>query len=129
VRVIEELKKVSLPDNVEIVDGGTRGADLLDVISDRQKIIVVDAIDGGYAPGTVVCFNLNDLEKTDGFHINSLHNINIPETIAMAHLLGVAPKDVVVVGIQLKSIECGTELSNEVCSSIPAAVQIIQQRF
>lgn len=129
IRVIEELKKYPLPDNVELFDGGTRGADLLDIISGRQKVIIIDAIDGNYEPGTVVCFTLNDLEKSDEFCINSLHNINIPETIAMTRLLGVAPKDIVVVGIQFKSIECGTELSDEVASAIPASVKFIQHRF
>ncbi|MHC4692105.1 MAG: hydrogenase maturation protease, partial [Planctomycetota bacterium] len=31
VRVIEQMQEIPLPDDVELVDGGTAGADLLDI--------------------------------------------------------------------------------------------------
>ena len=43
VRVIEHLKEHPLPKTVELVDGGTAGADLIDTLSDRQHVIIIDA--------------------------------------------------------------------------------------
>ena len=46
VRVVEALRGRALPDTVELVDGGTGGADLLEVVADRRVVIVVDAAHG-----------------------------------------------------------------------------------
>ena len=54
VRVIETMRELDLPPEVELYDGGTVGADLLDVLADREKVIVIDAISGELPPGTVV---------------------------------------------------------------------------
>ncbi len=56
VRVIEKLQLMDLPDGVEVVDGGTAGADLLDVIAEREKVIVIDATDVNAEPGGIVRF-------------------------------------------------------------------------
>ena len=61
VRVIERMLKMRLPDNVELVDGGTAGADLLDVLAERKKVIVIDAVQADCEPGTVLKFTADDL--------------------------------------------------------------------
>ena len=43
-RVIEAMQRMKVPSNVELVDGGTAGLDLLDVVADRRKVIVIDAV-------------------------------------------------------------------------------------
>ena len=50
VRVIETLQKQKLPDTIDLVDGGTSGADLIDILADRRKVIIVDAVDAGISP-------------------------------------------------------------------------------
>ena len=45
VRVAEQMLSINLPREVEVVDGGTAGADLLDVICNRRKVIIIDAVD------------------------------------------------------------------------------------
>ena len=50
VRVIEALGSHKLPAGVERADGGTAGADLVDLLADRRKVIVVDAIEGAWPP-------------------------------------------------------------------------------
>jgi len=56
VRVIEALGQQQLPAQVELVDGGTAGADLLDILSDRQVVIIVDAAVFDAPPGTLLKF-------------------------------------------------------------------------
>ena len=125
VRVIEALKKLQLPENVELVDGGTAGADLLDIISNRSRVIIIDAIEGDYSTGSIVCFGNEDIEKLQGYGINSLHNINIMETLAMARLLGSHTENIVIVGIKPDSIDCGTELSEKIKSIVPDVIEVV----
>jgi hydrogenase maturation protease len=43
-----------LPDEIEIVDGGTIGIELLPFFTGRRLIIIVDAVKNGRSPGTVM---------------------------------------------------------------------------
>lgn len=55
VRVVEALQqRYRVPEGVEMVDGGTCGMDLLDLIAGRDHLILVDAVATGGPPGTVV---------------------------------------------------------------------------
>jgi hydrogenase maturation protease len=124
VRVIEQMQKIPLPDNVELIDGGTAGADLLDVLADRCKVIVIDAVEADCEPGTVLRFSADDLTKPDGVGM-SLHELGLGEALTMTRQLGCEPKEVVVFGIKPRDISCGLELSEEISASVPKVVELV----
>ena len=70
--VIEVLSGMELSDGVELLDGGTGGADLLDIICDRRKLVVIDAIGAGLPSGSIVRLTPDDLQANPG-QIRSLH--------------------------------------------------------
>ncbi len=124
VRVIERMQGMPLPDDVELVDGGTAGADLLDVLAERRKVIVIDAVQAEAEPGTVLRFTADELVQPDGVGM-SLHELGLGEALTMTRQLGCAPKDVVVFGIKPKDTGSGLELSEEVEASVPKVVELI----
>ena len=124
VRVIEHMQEIRLPDNVELVDGGTGGADLLEVLAERQKVIVVDAVQADCDPGVVIRFTEEDLVRSDQASM-SLHEIGLAESLIMTRQLNCAPKEVVIFGIKPKNTECGLELSKEVMASVPKVIELI----
>ena len=124
VRVIEQMQKLQIPDHVELVDGGTAGADLLDVLAERQKVIIIDAVQADCKPGTMLRFTIDDLIHPNGVGM-SLHEIGLGEALTMTKQLGCAPKDVVVFGIKPKNIECGLELSAEIAASVPKVIDMV----
>jgi len=124
VRVIERMQKMRLPDNVELIDGGTAGADLLDALAERKKVIVIDAVQADCEPGTVLRFTADDLTQPDGVGM-SLHELGLGEALTMTRQLGCAPEDVVVFGIKPKDISCGLELSEQISASIPRVVELV----
>ena len=87
VRAVESMSGIDLPDGVEVLDGGTAGIDLIDVIADRSKVIVIDAVRGTAAPGTIYCFTREALLDTTETTI-SLHEIGLAEALDMAGRLG-----------------------------------------
>jgi hydrogenase maturation protease len=111
-----------LPDTIELLDGGTAGADLLDVISDRRKVIVIDAMDADLEPGSVLRLVLDDLAGGQSAAV-SLHEIGLVETFAMARHLGSSPDEVVVIGIKPKEIRPSDQLSPELTACMPAIVK------
>lgn len=124
VRVVEAMRDVVLPEGVELLDAGTAGADLLDLVADRAKVIVIDAIDADAQPGTVLRLKAEDLAPDEGAPI-SLHQLGLAQSLAMADQLGCAPREVVVFGIQPKTIETGLELTETVAAAIPSVIEAV----
>lgn len=124
VRVIEYLQKQFVPPGVELVDGGTAGFDLLDIVADRQAIILIDAIDAGHKPGTIVRFAPEDILPADSPQL-SAHNIDFAQALKMAALLKCAPRKVIIFGIQPASIEPGLELSDTVAPLVPKIASLV----
>lgn len=122
--VIDKLKEIKLPDNVELLDGGTGGADLLDFICDRQKLIVVDAIQTDIEPGCIMRLTADDL-TTDSRQNISLHEFGLLETLTMAKQLDCDPKEVIIIGVKPKDITSGVEISDEVSSVVPKIMESI----
>lgn len=124
VRVIEAMQEMDLPDDVELVDGGTSGADLVDMIADRGKLIVVDAIEAGAQPGTVFRLSAEDLLPQDGQAI-SLHQLGLVESLTMAEQLGCAPQEVAIIGVQPGKVSPGLELTAEMAGVVPKIIQTV----
>jgi hydrogenase maturation protease len=124
VRVIEAMRDVKLPDNVETLDVGTGALDIIDIIANREKVIIIDAVKGGGEPGAVYRFTPNDIAIPSPTPI-SIHQFDIPGTLNMAELAGCSPHQVVIFGIEPKRVGWGLELSPEVAAIIPRVIELI----
>ncbi len=117
VRVVEALRQQTLPDGVELCDGGTAGFALLDVLAERRKVLVVDAVDVGAVPGTIVRLTAEDLVGRTGVRV-SLHELGFAETLQAARCLGVGPRELVILGVQPQEVALGLELSVELAPCV-----------
>ena len=122
IRVIQAMQDMALPDDVELVDGGTSGAGLIEAIADRSMLIVVDAIQAEAEPGTVFRLSGEGLAPQAGTSI-SLHQLGLVDTLMMARLLGCYPREVVVFGVQPGEVCPGLELSVEVARAVPRVIE------
>ncbi len=123
-RVIEAMQRMKVPSNVELVDGGTAGLDLLDVVADRRKVIVIDAVQADNEPGTMFRFSADDF-KPQSVATISLHQVGLLETLMTAKHLGCAPQQVVIFGIEPKEMGYGLELSAEVAAVVPKVIELV----
>jgi len=124
VRVIEALKELDMPPNVELCDGGTAGADLLDVLADREKVIVIDAVAGELPPGAVVRLTAEDLAPAREPSV-SLHDFGLAETLALTRQIKAEPKEIVIIGVRPHIVECGLELAPETRLLVPRIVDLV----
>jgi hydrogenase maturation protease len=124
VRVAQRLQGMELPASVEVVDGGTAGADLLDVLADRKKVVVIDAVDTDIEPGAVLRFGGDELEPSKGAEV-SLHDVGIAETLAMTEMLGCAPESVVFLGVKPADLQPGLVLSERVADSMEHVIELV----
>jgi hydrogenase maturation protease len=124
VRVVEAIQRLPLPADVEVVDGATAGMALLDILADRRRVIVIDAIDGDWEPGTVVRFGPNDLLPRQSQAV-SLHELGLLEALIAAQRLGVAPQELVILGVRPYEVACGLSLSREMAALLPRVVELV----
>ena len=128
VHTINELEKYDLPRNIEIYDGGTGGFKLIDLMHGAARVIFIDAVETGKAPGTVTTFNSEDVHSIYHKKKYSLHDTDLMEVIKMAELLEVPPK-IEIVGIQPKTINYGITPSKELRDAIPNIINTVLSRI
>lgn len=124
VHVVRALAEVGLPADVEVFDGGTAGIDLLDVLADRHRVIVIDALDCDGPPGTVLRLEPGDLLPAAGQAV-SLHEMGLLETLAVARVLGIAPRDLVILGVKPHDVKWGLDLSPKIKRLLPRIVELV----
>ncbi|HBG28260.1 MAG TPA: Ni,Fe-hydrogenase maturation factor [Phycisphaerales bacterium] len=123
VHVINAMQQICLPDTIELLDGGTAGADLLDSISDRKKLIVIDALDANVQPGTIVSLTASDMANEP--ESISLHEFGLSQTLMMAKLLNCSPGDVSIFAVKPHDVSCGIGLSPQMEFLIPQIIKFL----
>ena len=124
VRVVEAMQQMKMPENVEVLDGGTASMALLDTLRDRDRVIVIDAVKGNHHPGTIYRFTPADISVQREI-ATSLHQLDLLDALAQLEFLGRPPRDVVLYGIEPKDIGLSLELTPEVRAAIPRVIELV----
>ncbi|AET66585.1 hydrogenase maturation protease [Desulfosporosinus orientis DSM 765] len=128
VRFLDELAKSTLPDNVELLEGGTAGLELVHLIQDVDYLIIVDALNADAEPGALFRFQPGDLQIMPEQYEVSFHQIGIIEVLTMANVLGKAPQTLIF-GIQPKCLEWGLEISPEIQALFPKLTELVHKEI
>jgi hydrogenase maturation protease len=115
-------------EGVELADGGTWGMSLLPLIEDSDRVVLLDAIAAGAAPGEVVVLERDRLPIYLTRKL-SPHQIDLRDVLATAEWRGKLPVETVAIGVQPLSVEMGLELSPEVDRAVEAAVGVVIARL
>lgn len=95
VRAVEYLvNHYEWPENVRLLDGGTRGLLLMSELMDCEKAFVLDICLAGDKPGTIYCFSANDMDKKTG-NMQSAHQTGINDILISCELAGYSPETVI----------------------------------
>lgn len=123
VHIIQKMASMNLPDNVDILDGGTGGFLLLNCFDAYPVVIFVDATMDGKAPGTV---SLTRPRFASDFpSALSVHDVGLKDMVEAMFITDNIP-DLYLVTISIDHIDpMTTELSYEVKNSINNSVRII----
>ncbi|HDD36144.1 MAG: hydrogenase maturation protease [Archaeoglobaceae archaeon] len=132
IKVIEELKKLELPKNVELLDGATLGLSILNFLEKYDKVIVVDAVKGGNEPGTIYKFDL--YEFIDDFNfpltLSSMHDFDFIYAVKkIGREFYKLPEKIIVIGVEPENIDLGLELSEKIKKVIPKVVKAVVEEL
>jgi hydrogenase maturation protease len=128
VHVVNKLKEMSFPDNVEVLDGGTAGLDLVDFIAGYKKLIVIDAVTTGDKPGTIYRLTEENLDIKPKA-IMSFHDIDFLDALHMSDVMKEKPEEIIVIGIEPKDMSDGIDLSPEIEERIPRIIEIVMEEL
>jgi coenzyme F420 hydrogenase subunit delta len=126
-RVAQELSKYELPPEIRVIDAGTGAPHLIFTLLDEtcKKLIILDCISWGAAPGTLRKFSVDELPK--GKFVDA-HNWTLSEP-----LHGLKDKiDIVVIGCQPARVsepDIVMELTPEVERAIPGAIEMVMKEL
>jgi hydrogenase maturation protease len=121
VHAVRSLAQRDLPPDVAVVEAGTAFLDVLPDIEKADRILLIDAMEGGGTPGSVYRVPFDQCLHPE--MLASLHGLDISRVLYMAG--NDRQPSVTVFGIEPARIEWGTELSPAVMRALPAVEQAI----
>lgn len=129
VHVVRELMKLDLPEDVEVIDGGTAGFDLVAIVDGRERIIVIDAVlSETDPPATIYRMFPENLQPTFRGK-TSIHQFEFLDVLGMTRLTGKLP-DTVIFGVVPREYEkFGMELTPEVKAVVPRLVELVLEEM
>ncbi|HLO78126.1 MAG TPA: HyaD/HybD family hydrogenase maturation endopeptidase [Magnetospirillum sp.] len=120
--VTQLADQYAIPDEVEVIDGGTSGMDCLDRIAEADLLLIADCMRSkDKAPGTIT--RLADEEINAWFNTRiSPHQVGLSDVLAACCFHGISPKKVVLVGVQPESFETSMELTPTIAAVLPQVI-------
>jgi hydrogenase maturation protease len=129
VRAIERFERdFELPDNVEVLDGGTSAMEMLDDLEGLDLLVVVDCVRVGKAPASVVVLTEDEVPAFFRQRL-SPHQVGLSDVFATMLLTGRAPRAIVVIGVQPVEIGLSMELTPQVEAVMPTVLEAIGAAF
>ncbi|MCG8700437.1 MAG: HyaD/HybD family hydrogenase maturation endopeptidase [Bacteroidales bacterium] len=116
-------------ENVEFVEGGTLGINLLNVLEDRELVIAIDAVKGNQPPGTVYKFRYDEIYKYYANNTMSLHQLDFVKALEIGSFLDKTLPEITIIGVEPKRIELDMNLSNCVKSQLPKIIQLVKDEI
>jgi len=107
--------------HVRYLDGGTLSFTLATELQDSDALIVLDAAELHAKPGTVRCFEDQEMDLYLGQAKRSAHEVGLLDLMDMARLMDRLPIQRALIGIQHETIDWGEAPTEAVAQAIPQA--------
>jgi len=125
VRIVEALEaRWTFPEHVSLVDGGTCGMDMLDIIASHRRIIVVDAVKTGAPPTTLVRLTGDEVPAFFKGKL-SPHQVGLSDLLAALRLQDAEPESITVIGCVPAGMKITLDLTPEVAAKVPELVDMV----
>jgi len=121
VHAVRELQKAP-PENVAVVEIGTRALAAEQILEDADIVIAIDAAHADGPPGSIYRF---DADKIESDRLCSLHEMGI---VGVLRLMPEESRpNVIVIGVEPEVIDYGMELSPTVETALKRTVETVRQ--
>jgi hydrogenase maturation protease len=124
--VIRELEAAWAPHpEVELLDLGTPGLDLLPFVCDRRALVLVDTVRSDGPPGTLRLYRKEAILAHPPRTRLSPHDPGVKEALLLADLEGRGATSVLLVGVVPGCSRQGVTLTRDVAAAVPQALRAV----
>jgi hydrogenase maturation protease len=109
-----QKQKKELLKNIEFIDGGTGGMNLLHLLAQFDIVLLIDAVDFKARPGQARVFSLKDIQSQKKPVMMSTHDSDFLNLLRLSQELKELPETLVIFGVQPRDISHGMGLSKEI---------------
>ena len=96
---------------VDFIEAGAAGMNILHLIANRKKAVIIDCAKMGEKPGTIRRFIANEVVSIKQLTHFSLHEIDILKVLNLSKQLGECPAEVIFFGIEPESLNPDQNIS------------------
>jgi hydrogenase maturation protease len=114
--------QLDLPAEVEVLDGGTLGLNLLPLVEECSHLLLLDATNAGQPAGTLIELQRDQIPLYSGVKMSE-HQITFQEVLGLAKVRGRLPEQLHLIGVQPADLGIGTELSPIVAARLPDMIE------
>lgn len=115
--------------SVDFIDAGSAGMNLLHLIANRKKAIIIDCAKMGVKSGTMKRFTPDEVQSVKQLSQYSLHEADILRVINLSRQLGECPQKIVFSGIEPETLSPSQELSETLSAKIVSYAEDICKEF
>jgi hydrogenase maturation protease len=115
---VQKDKKI-FPKDIEFIDGGTGGMNLLHLLAHFDAVIIIDAVLFKGKPGEIRFFHRNDVLNKNALNTISTHEADFLQILHLSKNLSELPSQLFIFGVQPKDLSYGSDLSPALKSVLP----------
>ncbi len=120
---VHALKKIDNSNSgIELIDGGTLGLNLLQLVEDCSHLLVLDTIDAGKEPGTLIEMKGEEIPMFRDVKMSE-HQITFQEVLGLANIRERLPNNLFLLGFQPVDTKIGVGLSSAIEKKMPELVR------
>lgn len=114
--------------DINFVDGGTIGIDLIPYFEDCKKMIIIDAVDFQEEPGYVGVLQNEEIKYRFNTKL-SLHHAGLSDVLSIIELQEIEAPDMILIGVQPEKVEMGLNLTETISNKMDSVIQIILNKL
>ena len=122
--VIRALKTRNLPDTRSVESTGD-GAELIEMFSFAEMVILIDAVSSGGHPGTIYKFDAHKQPLPAQLSFQSTHVFSVGEAIELARVLEQLPPILIVYAIEGENFSSGIGLTSKVERATQKVIKLV----
>jgi hydrogenase maturation protease len=113
---------------VEVCDLGTPAIEIIDALSARDAVILLDSLELDATAGTLRLYRKDEIQRQGPSERIDPHSPALVDALLNAEFFGVGPKDVLLIGIVGESYEPSCQLSDTLQRSLlPVVAEVLRE--
>ena len=131
IHLLQSLMKdrSTLPPNLELIDAGTGGMNLVHLLARFDVVLIIDAVHFGIPAGESRLLSPDEVRTNKTLSTTSTHMVDVLSLLRLSEQLHELPQKLYIFGVQPIDMAHGTDLSQTLQRACPRLLQELKQHI